>query len=154
MRRAINYNPEPGGEKGIINKLIDGDIVLQDQITARETGNWNIYAGSSNTVTYQPILIGLYNGSQYKRWRVQIDTGGAVGTATYKVSYDGGTTWDLTLQPTKDAANDEYRMYIGDGIYVYWPETTWVLNEYWTVELFPMTDTASGVKVSSITMSR
>lgn len=154
FKRAINPDPQPGESKGILDMIKAGELVRQDQITAREVGNWSIFAASANTVTDSPQLMGTYTGSMYKVWRIQIDTGGAPGTGTYKVSYDGGTTWDLTVQDMKDADNDEYRMSIADGIYIYWPNITWVVDEYWDVELYPMSDSADISKIGSIRIYR
>ena len=87
-------------------------------------------------------------------WRIMIDTGGALGTATYKVSYDGGANYDLTVQPTKDDTADTIRFLISRGIYVRFPETTWVADEYWDLELFPSTDVADNASIFSIGMYR
>lgn len=154
MRRAWNANPEIGEDKGIINKLVDGDMMLQDQISPREIGSWNIYPYASNSIDFSPIIIGKYSGSTYLKVRVQIDTAGAVGTATFKLSWDGGTNWDLTLQKTADADNDTYRMSIGNGLYLYFPAATYGLNDYWDVELFPGSDTADITKIGSIRLTR
>jgi hypothetical protein len=151
---AINPTPEPGEALGIIDQYLNGTLVFQDQITAREVGNWNITPYASNTVTYSPELFGTYKGSTYKEWRIQIDTGGAPGTGTYKVSFDGGTNWDLTLQDMKDSDQDTYRMYIADGVYVKWPNTTWVINEYWDVKLYPLSDTVTVKSFGSIKGTR
>jgi|GEM_PF-1990321 len=152
------WNPDPGeGEsKGLLNLLMDGEIVLQDQISVRETGekNFNVNPYSSNTVDFQPIFFGPYSGNKPMVWRIQIDTGGALGTATYKVSYDQGSNWDLTLQKTKDDDNNQIRFSIASGIYVRFPETTWVVNEYWDLELIPQGDTATNAKISSIPVVR
>ena len=153
-RRAINPNPAEGEMKGIIDQYLDGTLMFQDQIAPREVGNWNIIPYASNTVTYSPELFGVYTGSMYKEWRIQVDTGGAPGTGTFKVSFDGGTNWDLTLQDMKDADQDEYRMYIANGVYVYWPNTTWVQDEYWIVYLYPLSDTATVQTVGTIQMTR
>lgn len=151
---AINPNPEPGEMKGILNQYVDGDIVRQDQITSREVGNWNIQPYTSNSVSVWPQFFGKYTGHMYKQWKVEIDTAGVVGTATYKVSYDGGTNWDLTGQDTKDATDDEYRMYIADGVYVYWPAASYGLGDYWTVHLYPQSDGVTVSRFGSIPLTR
>ena len=154
-KEAWNPNPDVGEQKGFLNMLIDGDIVLQDQISPREVAHWNIYRYASNTVEYDPILFGRYEGSQFKIWRIQIDGSGARSSATFKVSYDGGTTWDLTTQNMEDANNDEYRMYIADGIYVFWPDITYsTTDDYWDIHLHPYTDEPTFQKFSSVCMKR
>jgi len=151
-----NTEPDIGESKGILNLLMDGDIVLQDQISVREVGeqNFNVYPNSSNTVDFQPIFFGPYSGNKPMTWRIQIDTGGTLGTATYKVSYDQGSNWDLTLQKTKDDDNNQIRFSIASGIQIRWPATTWVDGEWWDLELIPQSDTATNRQVSSFSMRR
>ena len=153
-KQFYNPDPEPGEIKGLINQLIDGDMVLQDQISVREVGSWNIYPSSSNSIDTTPILSGVYSGSAYKVWRIQVDAAGVPGTGTFKVSYDGGTNWDITTQDMKDASEDEYRMSITDGIYVYWPNVSYGDGDYWDIELHPLSDTATNAKIGSIAAVR
>lgn len=153
-KEAYNNDPETGESKGLINQLLDGDMILQDQISTRERGKWNVYPYTSNSVEYEPLLSGVYTGSQYKIWRLQVDAVGAPGTGTFKVSYDGGSTWDLTEQDMKDSDSDEYRMYITDGIYVYFPNVSYGEGDYWDIELHPLSDTATNAGIFSIGMSR
>ena len=140
-----------GETKGILMQLLDGDIVLQDQAIIRKSGGWNIYPGDNNSVTVSPIFTGQYYGSDRRRWRIEIDTAGAIGTATYKVSYDGGDTWDLELEDTKD--EETIRFYITDGVWVEWPEVSYSVGDYWDVDLYPMTDEASNAKISTIELT-
>ena len=148
-KEFYNPNPDIGEPKGIINQLLDGDMVLQDQISSREIGNWNIYPNASNSVDNSPILIGKYTGSQYKVWRIQVDGAGAPSAGTFKVSYDGGNDWNLTEKDMVDTDNDKYRINIADGIYIYWPDVSYSVGDYWDVELFPQSDTASYAQITS-----
>ena len=155
-KEAINFNLEAGEEKGLINQLLDGDAVLQNQRTPQEVG-WvgEIIPKSTNTVNETPILSGVYSGLQREIWRIQIDTGGAIGTATYKVSFDGsGATWDLTLQETFDSSDDQYRFHIAQGVYVEWPAKTWVQDEYWDIHLYPKDDKVDVAKVGYSALCR
>ena len=149
-KQFYNPNPEIGETKGIINQLVDGDMVLQDQISVREAGGWNIYPYSSNSVTVYPIFSGEYTGNKEMIWRIQIDTAGEIGTATYKVSYDGGSNWDLTGQKTKDDDNNKIRFFIASGVWVRFPAETYSEGDYWDLELFPLSDTATNAKIGSI----
>jgi len=45
---------------------------------------------------------GIYGGLTTKNFRIQIDTAGEIGTATFKWSDDGGVTWDAVLVPIFD----------------------------------------------------
>lgn len=151
-----NPNPDIDEPKGLLNLLIDGDVVLQDQTSVREVGerNWNVYPNSSNTVTFQPRFFGPYTGTTRQMWRIQIDTAGGLGTATYKVSYDQGDNWDLTLKDTKDASKNQIRFYINSGISIVWPDTTYVKDEYWDLELIPQSDEPVTKKFGSAPITR
>lgn len=155
MKQAYNPAPEVGEVPGIINQLLAGDMVLQEQISGREPGNWNIYANSSNSGTGYIWLIGRYYGAQYEKWRLQIDTAGAPGTATYKLSYDTGSNWDTTTQATFSTDDNDRRIHIGSGVYAVF-YGTFVEDDFWDIELFPMTDTinVTAAKIGTIEVSR
>lgn len=42
---------------------------------------------------------GSYLGTTNRNYKIQIDTAGAIGVATFKWSNDGGATWAGTLSP-------------------------------------------------------
>jgi len=150
-KQFYNPIPEPGEIKGFINQILDGDIVLQDQISVREVGSWNIWACSGNSSNTVPFLSGTYTGDKYEEWKVEIDTAGSIGTATYKISQDGGDTWKETLQDTKDG--EQLRMSLAGGIYIRFPDISYSLGDCWYIEVFPLTDTATNAKVSSISLT-
>ena len=148
--KAVNFDDEL--PKGLLNQLLDGDRTLRDQITSKEVGSYNIRAfNASNSSTVEPVFTGIYTGSSYQIWRLQIDTSGAPGTATWKLSDDGGVTFTPTLQATFDHGNR--RVLIGSGVYVYFP-TTYTDGDYWDLELYPLSDTAVGSKIGNITLTR
>jgi len=140
--------PEPDQQKGWLNQIKDGEIVLQDQISAREVGSFNVYPESGITTTAYTWFMGEYTGSTYQRWRVQIDTAGAIGTATWKLSYNGGTTWDLTTQATFDTNNSDRRIHISGGIYAIF-YGTYGDGDYYDVEVFPLTDDVGVPKIGN-----
>jgi hypothetical protein len=151
------WNPEPPSDesKGLLNQLLDGDIVLTDQASVKRAGGWILVPYASNTVTRGPILSGEYSGIKKEKWRIQIDTSGAPGTGDYKVSYNGGTSWDLTDQEMIDTDEDEIRMGITEGIYIEWPAgVAQVSGEYWDLYLFPNTDTVETATIGSIELRR
>jgi len=147
-KEFYNPNPEPGETKGLINQLTDGEMVLQDQISVREVGSWNVYPYAFNSVDVNPILFGIYTGSAFRVWRVQVDGGGTPDSATFKVSYDGGGNWDVETVAMQN--DDDIRVYVSDGVYAYWPNVTYTTGDYWDLELHPLSDTATGLKISSI----
>ena len=154
---AIGFNPEEGKEKGIIAKLLDGELQLQDQITEREIGEVGrvIPYGSNLGTGYIRIVpkISKYTGVAHEVWRLEIDAAGAEGTATWKLSYDKGANWDKELQVTFDTDNNDRRIHIGSGIYVvFWG--TFADGDYWDIELYPATDEATKQTFRSIEMMR
>lgn len=144
------YNHEE--PKGIIKQILDGDLVLQDQISPREAGKWNIRVGSSNS-TELLLLRGSYTGSSFEKWKLVIDGAGAPGTATYKLSYDNGGTYDYTSQDTRDDGDSLY-VDLGYGLYAYFPASTYSVDDEWTIDLFPLDADVQGAKAVSIAMER
>jgi flagellin-like hook-associated protein FlgL len=55
------------------------------------------YADADNTYTGTASASGSYTGTENKSYLVRIVSAGAVGTAQYQVSEDGGTTWGSTM---------------------------------------------------------
>ena len=139
-------------EKGLLNQLRDGDIVLTDQITARETGSFNYWPDSGNTTDTPLWIYGQYTGETYQRWKLEFDNTAATGTATFKLSRDGGTTWDLETQDTFDSTGDDRRMPLLSGLYaIFDPDTG---NDYtdgdsWVIEVFPQDDLTTVDKIGN-----
>lgn len=133
---ALNSTPEDGEEKGLLNKLMGGEIALQDQITANDIMGWRVYPYASNTVTAYIWLWGKYTGPNHEYWRLQIDTAGAVGTATWKLSQNAGTTFSPTLQSTLTSGAQDRLVYLADGVYVLF-YGTFGSGDYWDIEVLP-----------------
>lgn len=147
----IVWNPDPvdGEHKGIIQMILDHDVELKIQRSTREPGSYNVYDNPDNTGYFD--VSGTYTGSEYQIWRVEIDTAGGPGVATYKFSDDGGTTYSRTLQPTY--AEDNRRVHIGSGIYIRFVGT-FQSGDYVDIELFPITDQASRTRISYVEVDR
>jgi len=147
-----NTNVDTAEEKGLLNQLRDGDIVLTDQITARETGSFNYWPDSGNTTDTPLWIYGQYTGETYQRWKLEFDNTAATGTATFKLSRDGGTTWDLETQDTFDSTGDDRRMPLLSGLYaIFDPDTG---NDYtdgdsWVIEVFPQDDLTTVDKIGN-----
>jgi hypothetical protein len=148
---AINSDPPDGEEKGLINKLLDGDIALQDQITANEVTGWRVYPYASNTATAYLWLIGKYAGAHHEYWRLQIDTLGAVGAATWKLSHNAGSTWRTTLQSTFISGSEDRRIHLAEGVYALFYGTFGV-GDYWDIEVFPESDEPNVSIIGSVQM--
>ena len=152
-RQALNFDPEPGDEKGIIPKIIDGTIQLQDQETSkREIGHYNIFPDSGNAGTGYIRLSGTYVGSEKQDWLLEIDAEGVPGTVTWKLAYDG-TNFDKELQETLDTNDDNRRIHLAYGVYCEF-QGTFAAEDKWTIEVFPVSDEATPMISRSIEMVR
>jgi flagellar hook-associated protein 3 FlgL len=67
-------------------------------------------SASGNTFNGAVTSGGTYTGSTNKTYAVKIITGGALATATYQISSDGGKTWGATLSDLSAPVT------VGDGI--------------------------------------
>lgn len=152
LKMYSNPNPDIGEQKGIIDKLKDGDTLLQDQISPREAGKFNVRAGGSNSTELLKI-IGTYTGTQAQRWKLVIDTAGAPGTATYKLSYDNGTNYDYTLEETTN--EDNLYVNLNYGLWGYFPASSYSLNDTWTIDVYPQdASLINGAKVGTVILER
>jgi hypothetical protein len=151
---ALNGNTESGEEYGLIDKVLRGDIYLQDQIAPGDVGSIsNIEEGSSNSGTGYVRFLSDYTGSEHQRWRLKMDTAGTPGTATWKLSYDTGTNYNVSLQETFNVSNDQRRINIGSGIeVVFWG--TFTTNDQWDFDVYPSTDKVDRPKITSTVMVR
>lgn len=78
---------------------------LWEEITADEIGFSSPRPATSNAGTSIELELSqeaYYTGVYHRLYVIQIDKAGDVGTATFKISHDGGKTWDLTDQATAD----------------------------------------------------
>ncbi len=133
---AINAEPAEGERMGILNKYLAGIIVRQDEVSKREVSSYNYWPDSSNTTDKPGLqLEGQYGGAQFEKWVLWITTGGAPGTAIYKLSTDGGTTYTFTDRPTK--ISDDLFVNLADGVRARFPAATYVQDDFWTIEVNP-----------------
>ncbi len=149
-------NPEPlevEDKPGIIQRILNGEIVLRTQKSAREIGGFNAYEGASNNAAGYLKLSGRYTGSQKEVWTLTIDTSGTPGTATWKLSRDNGGTFDFTLQETRNSNSDNRRVDLTSNIEAEFVGT-FSLNDTWDIELFPHTDRQEVQQFTAIRMAR
>jgi hypothetical protein len=150
---VYNAEPEIGESKGLVNLVKDGELILKPMRSTREPGSFNVNESEANAVDVFFEVSGRYTGSLYQIWRLEIDLGGVPGTATYKLSFDGGSNWEQTGKETWSSDGDVKRVSIGSGIYVRF-YGTFTIGEYIDLELFPDTDVPDVSKVGSIRMTR
>lgn len=155
FRELYNDEPEPGESKGIIQMIKDKDFILKIEESTREPGAFNVYEKSDLTATAFFIVTGKYTGTYKQTFRVQIDTAGAPGTATWKISNDGGSSWDKTEQETLTSGSEQdVRISIDSGLYIEFVGT-FSDGDYIDIECFPLDDLAdTNPQFSSVTVAR
>jgi flagellar hook-associated protein 2 len=88
--RMVLTSSETGGENTIAvttnDTTLNFDTPSYEQPFAYET-NSSAYTGSARSY-------GTYTGTGSSAYLIEVMTAGAVGAATYRVSLDGGVTWD------------------------------------------------------------
>lgn len=154
-KEVDNPNPEVGEKLGIVQRILNGEVVLKMQRLAREAGGFNMFEGSSNAATaFFDVFLpsGVHSVATEQIWRIQMDTAGAPGTATYKISKDGGSTFDDTLQDTTNDGDDK-RIHLGAGIYCRFVGT-FVENDYIDLHLYPSTDSVTVQKYGNLKLRR
>jgi hypothetical protein len=78
------------------------------------------------------VLQGDYANREKRRYQVQVESTGAVGTARFKWSRDGGLTWEAAGLTSGDR---QHPLTLGDGLSVYWESggaIDLVAGDYWT----------------------
>ena len=153
QKEVDNPNPEIEELPGIVQRIKSNDIVLRVQRTTREPGAFNIQEYANNTASIFFEISGVYCGRRYEQWRLQIDTLGAPGTATWKLSKNGGTDWNPILQETTQSSGQILRIHIGSDIYCRF-YGTFAVGDYIDIELFPLDDKPSVSKFGSVGVSR
>jgi len=100
------------------------------------------------TSTGRVYIAGKAKAGDHFKYRVKIDTLGAVETATYKVSDDDGRTWLSTLNKT-------YNQYthLTSGIWIRF-DGTFVLNDEWLIEISGGPDAITGATITNIRLIR
>jgi len=155
LKIAFNSEPEDDELKGILDQYMDGDIVRQDEVSAREASSFNYYPGSGNT-TDEPglILEGSFTGINFQIWLITITTGGAPGTAIFKLSLDNGTTDTYTGLETLISGKDVY-VDLSQGVRARFPAATYVQTDTWQIESLPSGSSLQKHNVfETITVSR
>jgi hypothetical protein len=140
------------GER-IVKDYVDGRRVFSWEITEDEVGGHNIRPASTNTSAGIIQLRGKYNpdirnasivypaaeGSTYiftdPFWKVKIVLGGVLGTATFTVSKDNGTTY-----PGSTVATSNQWCHIDNDVWIrflpFTSASTFVINDTWQIEVY------------------
>lgn len=140
-------NPRFNERLGLVQRIRQGVITLSIQRSAREPGGYNVDYKSDHSEDGFYEVTGDYSGSAEQIWRVQIDTAGVPGTATYKIRRHPAGDWENELQITK--VGDGQRVGLGYGLYLRFVGT-FVTDDYIDIHVFPSTDQAQAKAGGSV----
>ena len=127
---SLVTNPE---RTGLIDKLNDGIFKLSFEVDANDRKGSIRYRNVSGTMDIVE-LAGEYNGEGYDMLKVEIDTGGAYGTATFIVKYlsndqlEGGTTSPEVITGGLQ--------HIHNGLYGRFQGSSAHADDYWHIEVY------------------
>jgi hypothetical protein len=82
-------------------------------------------------------LLGTYRGDYLQNYLLEVETGGEVGSATFRWSHDQGQSWQKTGLP---AGGADAPMLLEEGLSVYWesgPGSDLVAGDRWTFTASP-----------------
>lgn len=156
LYKLVNYPrfaPNEEGAPGWVQRVLRGEVSLKIQRTARQTGGFDVIEGSANAGTGFLRVSGRYTGSKKQVWRVQVDGAGDVGTATYKLSLNGGSGWTQVLQLTREASSNNRRVWLADAVFGEFAGT-FGEGDSWDIVLYPVTDGQQVRTVTSVRLSR
>ncbi|MCA9404867.1 MAG: hypothetical protein KC897_13845, partial [Candidatus Omnitrophica bacterium] len=136
-----------------VQRVLRGEVSLKIQRTARQTGGFDVIEGSANAGTGFLRVSGRYTGSDKQVWRVTIDGAGDAGTATYKLSPNGGSGWTQELQLTREASSNNRRVWLADGVFGEFAGT-FEDGDSWDIVLYPVTDVQQVRTVRSVRLTR
>ena len=125
-------NPE---RTGLIDKLNDGIYKLSNEVDANDKKGKIL---NRYTVTGDRLdlceLSGEYLGESYDLLKVEIDTGGAYGTATFTVSYFGNDKLQGLTSNAKIITGGLQEIH--NGLYGRWMGATADASDYWYIEVY------------------
>ena len=133
-------------ESGILWDFVNGKSVFSFENSQRDFRGRLERLDSNFTSTGKVYLSGDGKAGEHKKYRIKIDTAGAVETATYKVSDDDGVTYGLT----------SFKTYFNQSLLI---DDIWVrfdgifeLNDEWLIEILGGNDTVTS-EIGSLKLS-
>jgi hypothetical protein len=160
-REPPKFNPDgTGGNitadlmlagRSVLKDYIKGDLKFSWELTKDEIGGTGIIGTSGNTSIGMFQLQGTYNGADEDYWMLKIAVGGALGTATYQLSYDNGTTYETAVTTLTTnlwqtlASGIEIRFFSRGG-----GASSFIANDTWQIVLTPKTKSLSSPKIGTI----
>ena len=124
-------NPE---RTGLIDKLNDGIFKLSNEIDANDKKGKILYRSVTDGGLDLVELSGEYSGNHYDLLKVDIDTGGAYGTATFTVSYLSNDQLEgATTSAEKITGGLQH---IFGGLYGRWQGNSANAADNWRIEVY------------------
>ena len=128
---SLVTNPE---RTGLIDKLNDGIYKLSFEVDDKDKSGKILFRSVVSAGLDLVELTGDYTGEAYDMLKVEIDTGGAYGTATFIVKYlsddklEGGTTSPEVITGGLQ--------YIHNGLYGRFQGSSANASDYWHIEVY------------------
>lgn len=131
---------EKRGDKFVAD-LLEGRRRLSVEVTQDEVGFGPPHpatANASSNVELEIYDACIYTGSYRTTYKIEIDTVGAIGAATFKYSIDAGNTWKETLIATDDEwIYPSFGMGLALRFRPLGASATLALGDSWTIEAVP-----------------
>lgn len=128
----------------LVDNINAGKYRLWEEITEDEIGFSSpvaTLATASTGIELEKNPLANYDGIYRRSFVVEIQTGGDIGTATWRFSDDGGATWE---ESDIDSSSEWYAPTNGHGLEIrfYRPGSSGVLTtgDKWVIEARPQTD--------------
>mgnify|MGYP001584764801 CR=1 FL=1 len=160
-QEPMKFNPDGSGAnaaadlflaaKSIVDQYNAGTMAFSWELTKDEIGSYYIVPGSSNTSVGMFQLRGAYNGAEDETWVIKIITGGALATATYKLSQDNGATYGSVVTTLATHAWQT----LGNGLEIRFFDrgattTAFIADNTWQIFLTASTNSQSRSGIGSI----
>ncbi len=142
MKQVTNIDEEGVGT-GIVDLHNQGKRVFSFEVDPEQLGHGAIEADSTNTGEGFIEIRGLFAGDTDEIWRVEMDLGGAVGTATFKYSRDKGSTFQKENQATD---NEWINLELGISIRFFARSGTFDSGDKWDIYFISEDDREDTVK--------
>jgi len=140
----------------LLKDYTDGKRAFSWEITSPEVGKYNVVPTSTNTSAGIFQLRGKYNPTDDFKdafWKVKIVLGGVLGTATYALSTDNGTTYGTAAATANTWAE------LSNDVYIRWlpridAAGDFVINDTWQIQLYgeDREITSPGIRTIPITI--
>lgn len=133
----------------IIEGYNDGKLRFSWELTPDEIGAGELVPASANTSVGMFQIKGEYTGTQEQPWVIKITTAGQVGTAKFKLSTDGGTTFGAETTTSKAWTS------LSGGFYIRFfdrggsASTAFVVNDQWDMMVVPTTASLTRTRIGS-----